>query len=72
MKKLPDVLSVDGLPTNRDEAISQGARRYFNGDACPAGHIGPRYTLSGGCVECQREFNRADRERARANMKGRK
>ena len=71
MSKLPESFATDGLPVTREAAIEAGSRRYFNGDPCPAGHVGPRYTLSGGCVECQHEFNRADRKRARANMKAR-
>jgi hypothetical protein len=49
------------LPTSRRAAVDAGAVRYFNGKACPAGHVAPRYTRGGYCVECQRAATRVDK-----------
>ncbi len=54
------------VPTTRAAAIERGAIRYFNGEPCPAGHVADRYTLSGYCVECQRQATRAQKAAARA------
>ena len=54
------------LPTSRAQATELGAVRYFNGEACPACHVAARYTLSGYCVECQRQATRAQKAAAKA------
>lgn len=43
-------------PLSRQDAIEQGAVRYFTGTPCKNGHRAERYTLNGACVTCQREF----------------
>lgn len=58
-----------GMPASREDAIALGSKRYFNGRACPAGHVEPRYTLNGYCVECQRLATRAERRRV-ASQRG--
>ena len=50
----------------RTAAAKVGARRYFTGAPCPAGHVADRYTRNGGCVECQRAMTAANRARVRA------
>lgn len=37
---------------NRANAKAKGENKYISGKACPSGHLGPRYTGSGKCVEC--------------------
>ena len=50
-------LDIDNLPKNAKEAHSLGSRFYFTGKPCKYGHIAPRYTKAGGCVQCQRVVN---------------
>lgn len=59
-------MSDDSLPTTRAEATERGAVRYFNGEPCPSGHVAPRYTLGGYCVECQRQASRAQKAAVKA------
>lgn len=40
------------LATEKDEAISSGARRYFTGRPCRRGHVAERFAGNGACVEC--------------------
>ena len=42
------------LPTSREDAKKAGAKTYFNGRCCPHGHLSPRRTINGQCVECTR------------------
>lgn len=39
-------------PTARAEARAKGEKQYFTGIPCKQGHIAPRATLTGTCVEC--------------------
>lgn len=51
------------LHGKRSLAKAAGAKRYFNGKACPNGHIADRFTSSGRCSLCtaaQRDQFRAD------------
>ena len=48
----------------RVDALAVGLRCYETGKPCKAGHVGPRYTSTGHCVECQRT------RRATANGRG--
>lgn len=50
---------------SRQEAIELGLVRYFTGEACKRGHVAERYTLGGGCTECQRELVEKQREAVR-------
>lgn len=52
--------------TARAAAMQAGAVRYVSGEACPAGHNGERYVLSGYCVECSRAAVRANKAKVRA------
>ena len=40
------------LPVTRSMARRRGAMQYHNYKQCPNGHLSPRYTLTGRCVEC--------------------
>lgn len=42
----------------RKAAREAGLTRYFNGQPCPKGHVGPRYCSTGGCCQCQLEHVR--------------
>lgn len=50
---------------SRARAIELGLVRYFNGQACPAGHVVERYTLSGYCVVCQRLATKSQKQAAK-------
>jgi len=41
----------------RSEAIALGLPKYYTGKPCRHNHLSPRYTRSGTCQECIREFN---------------
>lgn len=61
----------------RSDAITLEESRYFTGRPCCRGHVAPRSTASGACLECQREYDRLRysknpepfREAARAHKK---
>lgn len=61
--------NASNLPCSAAEARAQKVPRFFNGRACPKGHVGPRYAGNGGCVECHRALTRGERVNAirRAN-----
>ena len=40
------------LPNSRKEAKAVGSLRYFTGRPCKRGHVAPRLTSNGGCLEC--------------------
>jgi hypothetical protein len=63
MNDLPETLASaeSCLPRTRSEAVAMRSTLYSNGEACPAGHNGARYTRNGYCVACQREATRANR-----------
>jgi len=46
---------------SREEAKSNGLRRFFTGDPCKNGHVAERYTKTGHCTEC---LGRSARPRA--------
>jgi hypothetical protein len=47
---------MSALPiVTREEAIERGLRRYFTGQPCKRGHVGERYTLNAGCLQCMNE-----------------
>ncbi len=41
-------------PSSRESARLQESVRYFTGEACPQGHVAPRYTSNGNCIACLR------------------
>jgi hypothetical protein len=43
------------LKKTRAEARASGEKRYFNGKACPQGHITYRFVSSGSCCQCVEE-----------------
>jgi 5-methylcytosine-specific restriction endonuclease McrA len=49
----------DELPKTRAEARETGSKRYFTGEPCKHGHISPRDTKEGKCVQCVNERNMA-------------
>jgi hypothetical protein len=53
---------------SRKAAKANGRRLYFTGKACPYGHVAPRRTDSGQCVECAREGAAAWREENRKHI----
>jgi len=42
-------------PTTRAAAKNAWLPRYFDGSPCKRGHVVPRYTSNGSCVQCQHE-----------------
>lgn len=49
---------MEGLPPSISVARKVGAKQYYTGKPCRTGHLSPRMTVSGNCVECQREYMR--------------
>lgn len=43
---------------SREEAKSQGLKRYFTGKPCKHGHLSHRTTLDRNCVDCSNQKNR--------------
>lgn len=50
---------ADELPKTRAEAREIGSKRYFTGETCKHGHVSPRDTKEGKCVQCVNERNMA-------------
>jgi len=48
-------VQVDGYPKSAKEAREQGAKQYFSGKPCPAGHVGLRYASTQSCLQCLRQ-----------------
>ena len=49
------------LPGSAKEARQGGSKYYYNGNACPQGHVVERATSSQGCVQCMRERRKTSR-----------
>lgn len=64
------VISLDGLPGKRSEALEKGSLYYYTGRACSYGHKFPRYASSGACLVCLRE--KGARGRRRSELERRK
>lgn len=45
---------MENLPATRSEALRLGSKHYFTGKACTHGHLAPRFTSIGKCMECAR------------------
>jgi hypothetical protein len=43
------------MPGSRLEALERGLKKYYTGKPCAAGHVSTRWTLSGSCVQCQKD-----------------
>ena len=39
---------------DRKQAQLAGLTQYYPGSKCPKGHVSPRWTNSGGCIECHK------------------
>jgi hypothetical protein len=48
---------------SRSEAKAAGLTRYFTGEPCSRGHIAARSVAKRDCIECNREYQRARKER---------
>lgn len=53
------------LPPSRDEAIQIGSPQYQTMKPCKRGHIGPRDTISGSCLECRTSYIKDRQQLAR-------
>jgi len=55
-------MAFTNLPASAAEALRRGSRRYFTGEPCASGHIGPRLARSRRCIMCLRGYyNRTPR-----------
>jgi hypothetical protein len=59
------------LLNRRQDAIENGAPRYFTGKPCVHGHVAERKTSDGHCVECVRLKKRADYHKNKAKHRAR-
>ena len=53
----------ENLPSSRRDAKAAIAKHYYTGHACSNGHLAPRFTSSGGCLECAKAIQKSDRAR---------
>lgn len=53
----------------RSEAKGLGLKQYFTGKVCKHGHIAKRNTISGTCVECQREWYLSNLQKIKKSAK---
>jgi hypothetical protein len=51
------------LPETREEARQTGSEFYFTGKPCKHGHLAPRITKRGQCVECRKVEWQVENER---------
>ena len=49
----------------RKEAKERWLPRYFTGKPCPHGHVAERWASTSRCVECDRKYAEANREKER-------
>ncbi len=47
----------------RKEAQERELARYFTGKPCPHGHVAERWASTSRCVECDRKYYEANREK---------
>lgn len=52
-------VNIDELPRSREAARAGGAKSFFTGEPCKAGHIAPRLTINGQCRGCSDANKRA-------------
>ncbi|MFL2517232.1 MAG: hypothetical protein ACJ0GX_11785, partial [Parasynechococcus sp.] len=52
--KDPYMKGIYGPLIDRQTALKQGLSQYFSGSTCINGHISPRMTAGGSCMECNR------------------
>ncbi len=53
----------------RKEAKERWLPRYFTGKPCPHGHVVERWTSTSCCVECDRKYYEANREKIRERQR---
>ena len=53
----------------RKEAKERGLARYFTGKPCPHGHVAERWASTSRCVECERKYREANREKIRERQR---
>lgn len=58
---------MSSLPRSKKEAIEAGLNKYLSGSPCKKGHVGIRYAVSAGCVDCAKEREAANKERTRTD-----
>jgi len=57
------------MKTSQLEAAENGDRTYFTGTACGKGHLAPRYTSTGSCVECLKISRKKHNQKIRDLLK---
>lgn len=63
------LIGVSAVKRTRRAAIIAGDRYYITGTECSNGHRDKRQTLTGTCMECQRQAVRRHREKVREMAK---
>lgn len=53
------------LPVSRAEAIQVKSPVYQTEKPCKYGHVSPRDTINGWCLECRKAYNREYKQAAR-------
>lgn len=53
---------------SRSDAVAAGAIHYFTGNPCKRGHIGPRYTKTSNCVECNQRPEHVQAQKGRVKQ----
>ena len=53
----------------RKEAKERWLPRYFTGKPCPHGHVAERWASTSRCVECDRKYREANREKERERQR---
>jgi len=53
----------------RKEAKERWLPRYFTGKPCPHGHVAERWASTNSCVECDRKYREANREKMRERQR---
>lgn len=48
--------------STRKEAFLKGEKMFYTGRQCKEGHLSPRYTSTGSCVACLRQFSKGHRQ----------
>lgn len=59
---------MDGMPSNRSEALKTDAPRYYTGVPCKHGHLTWRRTESGACATCLQYANRKSSPKLAGNQ----
>lgn len=55
---------------SRDQAHSQGLKRFYTGEPCKRGHVCERFTCNGGCVRCMQFMTPNRKNGAKGNNVG--